>query len=153
MKIIHPFAFGILMWTIMTAADAFDEYILNCSTFIGAPVIFASPVLFSILYAWKRVRRPFAAKEVILWYMKFLTTGVIPAFYICEAAAYNHWIVNQFSRNAFLDLNGIEYYLFAFVAIAGFLICTLLFHLIYGIILLHRKKKKVQTVHSDTKIN
>lgn len=134
LKKLHPYLFGIIMWLIMTVCDAIDEFLLNTDSFLGAGAMIGIPIVCLILYCIDRVKNDYTVGYAVLWYIKFLAVSGAIGYFICDAVSNNRWIISQPGRSAFFDLNGLEYFGFAFLAIGGFFVLSILFHIIYAIV-------------------
>lgn len=129
-----------MSWAVLTLADAVDEYFFNTDTCLGAIVFFGMPITMFIAYVIHCLRKHPAAKELVFWfcgfYAVFLPLWLIVYYTVNE----NSFIVYQYDRSEWLNLNGIEYILYGFSALGGFSVLCLLFHIIC-LMIRHYKKK------------
>lgn len=126
--IIFIAAAHIAAWIILTAADYFDE---TAGTDLALIVFFAGPALASLIYII--FRKKIWEKSALSWWKKMLIGAGIwlgcSALFgipICVLADSNHWIVYQRPEESMIDLNGMEYMVFAvFYAVIPFVVMLL----------------------------
>lgn len=114
-------------WIVLTIADYLDE---TTSSDLAYVLFFAGPALVSVIYLI--LRKKIWTKSSLSWWKNMLIgAGLWIGFSalfgipICFLVDYNHWIVYQRPEFA-LDLNGIEYMVFAvFYAVIPFAVILL----------------------------
>lgn len=159
--VIFVAAAHIAAWIVLTVADYFDE---TTSADLAFILFFAGPVLVSVIYLI--FRKKIWDKSSLSWWKKMLIgAGLWIGFSalfgipICLLVNSNHWIVYQ--RPEFtLDLNGIEYMVFAaFYAVIPFAFILLsetaafLLGLVKKITARNQEKrmKELEEMHKDKK--
>ena len=134
-------AVGIFIWVIMTVCDFIDEYVLSQDSFLGFIACFAVPLLLSVIYIVSYLKNKPSLKNVLLWFLGFLLCSIISAIAICSMVDCNNYIIDNSPCCQFICLNGIEYYIYAFLSIAGFALISIIFHIIHAIAKYFSKKK------------
>ena len=136
-------AAGILIWVVMTLCDAVDECILNEEYFLGIIACIAVPLILSVIYIIIYLKTKPSLKNVLLWFAGFLSLGIISAFIICGMVNNRTYILSASCIGcSFICLNGIEYMIYALFTIGGFLIISIIFHIIYAVIRYFSNKKE-----------
>ena len=135
---------GILIWVIMTICDAVDEYILKMETFLGFIACFAVPLILSVIYIIIYLKNKPSLAKLFVWFTGFLSFSIILAFIICYMVNYNRYIIDNSCKGcSFLCLNGLEYYIYSFFTIGGFILIAIIFHIIYAIIKYFLNKRRI----------
>lgn len=148
MNKIKPFAggavTGILIWVVMTLCDAVDECILKYDSYLGMIACIAVPLILSVIYIIIYLKTKPSLKNVLLWFAGFLSFSIISAFIICGMVNNNNYILSGSCAGgcSFMCLNGIEYMIYALFTIGGFLIISIIFHIIYAVIRYFSNKKE-----------
>lgn len=125
--VIFVTAAHIAAWIIFTIADYFDETTESDLAFV---LFFAGPALAALIYLI--FRKKIWGESALSWWKKMLIgagmwlgCSAVLGIPICVLADYNRWIIYQ--RPEFvLDLNGVEYMVFAvFYAVIPFAVILL----------------------------
>lgn len=127
---------GVLIWIILTICDAFDEFILKTDSCIGFIACFAVPLILSIIYIIIYLKNKPALIKVFLWFAGFLSFSIILAFIIYNSVNNHTYIISNSCKNGhdWLCLNGFEYFIYAHLAIGGFVFIVIIFHIIYALL-------------------
>ena len=135
---------GILIWVIMTLCDAVDECILKYDSYLGMIACIAVPLILSVIYIIIYLKKKPSLKNTFLWFAGFLSFGIILSFIICGMVDNGTYILSASCAGGcmFMCLNGIEYMIYAFFTIGGFLIISIIFHTIYAVIRYFSNKKE-----------
>lgn len=115
-------------WIILTAADYLDE---TSSADLALILFFAGPALASLVYLifrkkiWEKT--PFSWwKKMLIGAGLWLGCSALFGIPICLLVNSNHWIVYQRPEESMIDLNGMEYMVFAvFYAVVPFAVILL----------------------------
>lgn len=148
MNEIKPFAggavTGILIWVIMTLCDAVDERILKYDSYLGMIACIAVPLILSVIYIIIYLKKKPPLINTFLWFAGFLSFGIILSFIICGMVDNRTYILSASCAGgcSFMCLNGIEYIIYAFFTVGGFLIISSIFHIIYAVIRYFSNKKE-----------
>lgn len=136
---------AVLAWAVLTVADAIDEYLIDTDSFMGAIVFFAVPIVLFIKYIVDYIKDKPKIKNQILNLTGYTVIFAGFWWYIYTKLEYNEYIIKQISRTDWIDLNGIEYILYGFTALIGYIILCIIFHIVYIVIkkLRNRKVKRV----------
>ncbi|MCM1308971.1 MAG: hypothetical protein NC223_10275 [Butyrivibrio sp.] len=121
--VIFVTAAHIAAWIIFTIADYLDETTESDLAFV---LFFAGPALAVVAYLI--FRKKIWTKSPLSWWQKMLITAgmwlvcsAVLGIPICNLVNYNKWIIYQRPEEFILDLNGIEYIVFAmFYAVIPF---------------------------------
>ena len=132
---------SVLMWGVLLLGDAFNEFILDESVAVSGIVFFAAPLALAVWYIVHVIRTRPDAKNLFIWHGCY-TASFLPiwyAIYCLIGLDREAFIIPQVSRSAWLDLNGIEFILYGFSALAAFLAIVIMFHIVFAVILAVRK--------------
>lgn len=130
----------------MMISDAIDEYILNENSMIGVVILFAVPVITFVWYIIYYIKKKPTGKSVLSRFVGFVFMSGLGAILILPAVNDGRFFIEQKHRGYF-DLNGIEYFVYAVIAIGGFIVLCALFHLVYYIITLVKTSEQQTHPH------
>ena len=131
-----------IAWGIFTFTDYYEETTSNDYELI---ICFAVPVVYFLFYLIFRRRIydtvPVKWKEIAMFFGIWLVLGVsfgtVITFMTCQ---WNNWIVHRDTGGWEHFLNGLEYPLFGFMLVVGFVITAVLCEAVIGIINYIKKK-------------
>lgn len=125
---------GIIVWIVLTIADAFDELIINNDSFTGVFVFFAMPIIMFVCYAIHYIRRKPKKEKLLVWFGSFYTVCLPLWWIIYNMICENTYIIEQKRRTDWLNLNGIEYIFYGYSVLVGFSVLCSIFHGVYIVI-------------------
>ncbi|MDD6327851.1 MAG: hypothetical protein Q4D54_09890 [Eubacteriales bacterium] len=137
---------GALFWLLMMISDAIDEYVFNEGCMIGMGAVFAVPVIAFVWYFIWYIKKKPAGKSVLSRLSGFVIMSGLGAILILPAVNDGRFFIEQKHRGYF-DLNGIEYFCYAIIAIGGFIVLCAIFHLVYFIITLVKTSEQQTHPH------
>lgn len=145
MKNKYPVRFGgilsaVICWAVFILADFIDEIILNEDSFLGTFSILLAPIA-AVYYIVSCIKNKTDLVSLLFWNIKFYVSAIVISVPIWVLVNDNNWIIPQGSRSSFIDLNGLEYLLFAVLFFGSMLIITVIFHSVYAIVKAVRQNK------------
>ena len=141
-QIICGIAAAFIMWGIITAADAFDEFVLDSGCYLGAVVFFAVPVVSFVLYLIHYHKKRPSAAALTVWHISYILAFLPLWYYIGDSVNYGRFFIDQRKRSDFMDLNGIEYIFYGFTALVLFTLLCIAAHIIRFIALKLNEHKR-----------
>ncbi|MBR6697489.1 MAG: hypothetical protein IKL73_04350 [Lachnospiraceae bacterium] len=129
-----------LVWTIFVIADYIDENIIDKGYYIGLFVFILLPIVMLICYVrFYIVNRP-NLKKIFVWFGSYYISFFI--LWLLIYILYNNdmFITQKYSEG--WDLNGMEYLLFGVSPVLIFSVACIIFHIIYGLVNLVKKRRK-----------
>ncbi len=142
-----------MSWLFMIFCNAFGWIIFSCIDYIEEtwnqdfidPICIILPFMAAIIYAVRenihRKQKPVTLKEMFIFSIKWIVTGVIFALPISYLALSNNWIVKQASEGWEHFLNGFEYVVFSFFFIIGALLIIIIWNAVKWI---YSKNKRIK---------
>ncbi|MGN0394944.1 MAG: hypothetical protein ACI4EF_06240, partial [Coprococcus sp.] len=94
---------GILVWVILTIADAFDELILDADCYIGAFVLFSIPIIMFIYYIVHYIKHRPKAKNLLIWFGSFYLVCLPLWWIIYNMICENRYIIKQRDRSDWIN--------------------------------------------------
>lgn len=124
---------GLLVWVILTLADAFDEFILDTDSCICVIVFYFLPIAMFITYIVHNVKHKPSFKKLLIWFGSYCVVFLPLWWIIYDRIKQNTYIVLQRHRGEWWDFGGREYMLYGFWVCIDFSVLCLIFSLIYFI--------------------
>lgn len=132
----------LISWIIFTLLDYLTEIFHGSLDEIIIFISIILPIVISIIYLINEKRiceliETTKLKSNIITSIIWIIETSIVGSYICNKVNYNKWIINQYTNELF-DMNGFEYFIFAF----GLAIIPIIINVVYQLVKFVRRKIK-----------
>lgn len=143
-KLLGGIVFGLVAWLVLVVCDYIDEIVLDTGLYLGAFALIGFPIVLSIGYIIHYIMKKPTVKEVIQWHAEYAVTFSLVWAWIFWLVNCDKFFIFQEHRSEFIDLNGIEYAAYGITALGGFIVVSILFHIVYAIVNKVRKNRLVE---------
>lgn len=134
LSVLGGIAAGGLAWVLFMIADAIDEFILDYDSFLGFSLFFTFPIALLVLYLVHFFKQHPSWKKLLVWHGCYVASFGLILLAIQYAFDNDAFIIPQYGRGDWLNLNGIEYLFYGVMAVGAFLVLCILFHIGYVIV-------------------
>ena len=132
---------AVFAWIFFVQADILDEYFLRDGYVLSLLSCLIVPIVMLLVYIRHCLKYKPSRRNILCWFSGYYISHLIMFFVVCFIVFESAFAITQHSTTDYIDLNGIEYYVFPFFTILVFTGACIVFHLIRFVV--GRLKKSI----------